>query len=183
LEVTQNKIKILAILWETGRPMRSREVAERAKLSVPSSTMHLIQLRKKNYVFSPKKSLYTITALGKEVIGLLKIDKKKALAILSSVPEKAFYFYSAINQYIGISTDNLVDFCKKIQDMDPKVIEFHTLRGDFEFWFHDLGDEELVKKMKIISKRQLSREELQKIVYTIVKSRCEELISISRKAK
>ena len=182
MALSQNKMKILNVMWEIERPLRSREIAEKVDLSVPSSTMHLLQLRKSGYVFSPQKSLYAITSQGKEAICLPKIDKNKAWKILNSVsPEKAFYFYTSINQYLGLSVNNLIDFYRKIPTIDPNAIEFHMSRGDFEFWFHNLGDTELAKRMNVLNRVTLSKEELREQVYLTVKTRCEELLSISEK--
>jgi len=175
--------KILEILWEVREPIKSREIAEKMGLNVRSSTMHLLRHVKAGYVFTPKKGYYTITEKGKEEIGLPRIDKAKALALLSPVPiEKAFHFHTGINQYLGIYANSLNDFREKIQTIDLKSIEFHLPRGDFEFWFHDLGDQELTKRIVLISKMGFSGEGLRKKVYETIKDRCEELTILSHGA-
>ena len=181
MSVGQAKKKILEILWEAGKPLKSREVAKQMKLSIPSSTMHLLRLRKAGYVFTPEKGYYAITNLGKEIIGLPRIDKERALNILRAVPpEKAFHFYTETDRYTGIYANSLNDLCNKIQTIDIRSIEFHVPRGDLEFWFHDLGDLELAKRISLIRGADLSGEALRKRVYETVKSRCEELASVSQ---
>jgi len=179
MSVGQDKKKILEILWEAGKPLKSREVAKQMKLSIPSSTMHLLRLRRAGYVSTPEKGYYAITNLGKEMMGMPRIDKKRALDILRTVPlEKAFHFYTETDQYTGVYANSLNDLCNKIQTIDIRSVEFHVPRGDLEFWFHDLGDLELAKRVSLIKGTGLSGEDLRKKVHETVKSRCEELVSI-----
>lgn len=179
MNVSEVKKKILEILWEAGKPMRSLEIAKQTGLSIRSSTMHLIGLRKAEYVSTPEKGYYAITNPGKEMIGLPRVDKKRASEILRSVPlEKAFHFYTDINQYTGVYATSLNDFSNKIQTIDIRSIEFHMPRGDFEFWFHNQGDLELAKRMGLIKGMRLSGEDLRRKIYGITKSRCEELASL-----
>jgi DNA-binding transcriptional ArsR family regulator len=181
MRVGQAKKEILKILWEAGKPLKSREVAKQVRLSIPSSTMHLLGLRRAGYVSTPDKGYYAITNLGKEMIGMPRIDKERALDILRAVPlEKAFHFYTEIDQYTGVHANSLNDLCSKIQTIDIRSVEFHVARGDLEFWFRDLGDLELAKRMSLIREMSLSGEGLRKKVYETVKSRCEELASVSR---
>ncbi len=179
MSVGRDKKKILEILWEAGKPLKSREVAKQMKLSIPSSTMHLLRLRRAGYVSTPEKGYYAITNLGKEMIGIPSIDKERALDILRTVPlEKAFHFYTETNRYTGVYANSLNDLCNKVQTIDIRSVEFHVPRGDLEFWFHDLGDLELAKRVSLIKGTGLSGEDLRKKVYETVKSRCEELVSI-----
>ena len=181
MSVGRAKKKILEILWEAGKPLKSREVAKQMRLSIPSSTMHLLGLRRAGYVSTPEKGYYAITNPGKEMIGLPRIDKERALDILRAVPrEKAFHFYTETDRYTGVYANSLNDLCSKIQTIDVRSVEFHVPRGDLEFWFRDLGDLELVKRVSLIRGTDLSGEDLQKKVYEIVKSRCEELASVSQ---
>jgi len=179
MSVGQDKKKILEILWEAEKPLKSREVAKQMRLSIPSSTMHLLRLRRAGYVSTPEKGYYAITNLGKEMIGMPRIDKERALNILRTVPpEKAFHFYTETDQYTGVYANSVDDLCNKIQTIDIRSVEFHLPRGDLEFWFHDLGDLELAKRVSLIKGTGLSGEDLRKKVYETVKSRCEELASI-----
>jgi DNA-binding PadR family transcriptional regulator len=178
IKVSAGKIrgKILGVLWAAGRPMGLEELAKRIGIGASSTMGYLLGLIKAKYVSVPQKHYYTITNLGKEALGLPKIDKKLALDILSSLSlEKAFHFHTGINQYLGVYAKSLEDFVDKIQTINSKSIEFHMSRRDFEIWTHDLGDLELSKKISLIRRANLSGDNLRKRVYETVKSRYEEL--------
>ena len=174
--LVEAKKRILKKLWEEGQPLRSRDVAQKVELGVAATTMHLLGLKRVGYVFTPKHGYYAITDLGKEAIGLPKIDKTSAAKILSSVPtDKAFHFYTGMHQYLGVYANSLSDFCDKLQKVSVKSIEFHVPRKDFENWFQGLGDTELAKRMGIIRDMNLRGEDLRKKVYESVRLRLEEL--------
>ena len=172
--------KILQILWTAGKPMKLEEIAKKIGMRTSSTMGYLLGLIKAKYVSVPQKHYYAITNLGKQALGLPKIDKKLALNILSSLPlEKAFHFHTGINQYLGVYANNLKDFADKIQKIDLKSIEFHLPRRDFELWIRDLGDPELSKKISLIRRTSLSGENLRKEVYETVKFRYEELAKLT----
>jgi hypothetical protein len=172
--------KILAGLWAAGRPMSLQEIAEKVGLTSSSTMGYLLGLIKAKYVSVPQKHSYAITVLGKQAIGLPKVDKGLAAKILSSVPlEGAFHFYYGIDQPMGVHADSLNDFVDKIQNIDSKSIAFHTSRKDFEFWIRSLGDIELSKKIGLLRMRQLAGDNLREAVYATVKGRCEELARLS----
>jgi hypothetical protein len=172
--------KILGALWAAGKPMTLQGVANKLELNSSSTMGYLLGLIKVKYVSVPQKHSYTITNLGKQALGLPKVDAKLASSILSPLPiEKAFHFYYNLNQYSGIHADSLKDFVDKIQKVDLKSIEFHIPRKDFEIWIRSLGDLELSKKMELVRNAQLSGENLRKEVYETVKSRCEELAGLT----
>jgi hypothetical protein len=172
--------KILAGLWATGKPMALQEIAEKVGLTTSSTMGYLLGLIKAKYVSVPQKHSYAITTLGKQAIGLPKVDKNMVSKILSPVPlEKAFHFYYDLNQPTGVHADSLKDFVDKIQNVDLKSIEFHIPRKDFALWIHSLGDIELSKRMELLRIRGLSGEKLRSSVYTTVKARCEELVNLS----
>lgn len=172
--------KILQVLWVAGKPMSLEKIAKKIGV-VPSSTMgYLLGLIKAKYVSVPQKHYYAITNLGKQALGLPKMDRKLALNILSSLPlEKAFHFHTGISQHLGVYANSLKDFADKIQKIDLKSIEFHLPRRDFELWIRDLGDPELSKKISLIRKASLSGDNLRKEVYETVKSRYEELAKLT----
>ena len=168
--------KILWVLWAAGKPMTLQGIAEKAGLTSSSTMEYLPGLIKAKYVSVPQKNYYTITNLGKQAIGLPKVDKKLASKILSPVSiEKAFHFYYGLNQHSGVYADSLKDFVDKIQNVDLKCIEFHIPRKDFELWIRSLGDLELSKKLELLRMKPLSGENLRKEVYETVNSRYEEL--------
>ena len=172
--------KILAGLWAAGKPMAIQEIAEKVGLNSSSTMGYLLGLIKAKYVSVPQKHSYAITNLGKQAIGLPKVDEKMASKILSPLPlERAFHFYYDLNQPMGVHADSLKDFVDKIQNIDLRSIEFHIPRKDFARWIRSLGDIELSKKMELLRMRQLSGENLRNTLSTTVKARCEELTNLS----
>ena len=141
---------------------------------------YLLGLIKAKYVSVPQKHYYTITPLGKQALGLPKVDQKFASNILRPVSvENAFHFYYGLNQHSGVYADSLKDFVDKIQQVDVKSIEFHVPRKDFELWIRSLGDLELSKKLGLLRMRNLSGENLRKTLYETINSRCEELAKLA----
>jgi len=170
------KMKILEKLWEEGQPMKSKEVAQKMGLGIAAITMHLLGLKKTGHVLTPQHGYYAITDLGKEAIGLPKIDKVHATKILSHLPaDKAFHFYTGMHEYLRVHANSLSDFCDKVEKVNVKSVEFHVSRRDFENWFKSLGDMELAKRMSVIHSMNLHGEDLRKKVCEAVKLRLEEL--------
>jgi len=174
--MVEAKMKILEALWEAGTPMKSKDVAQKTGLGVAAATMHLLGLKKSGHVHTPQHGLYAITDLGKEAIGLPKIDKAHATKILSHLPaDKAFHFYTGIHQYTHVIAHSLAEFGDKLQKVDVKSVEFHVPRKDFENWVHSLGDVELSKRLGLIRNMRVRAEDLRTRVYEAVKHRLEEL--------
>ena len=169
--------KILVELWIPGKPIGLQELTKKVGLNSSSITAFLTELINAKYVSIFPKNYYSITILGKQAIGLPKIDKNSAQNILRSVSlEKAFHFYNKLDQHSGIYADSLEDFVKKINVLDLKSIEFHVPRKDFEFWISSLGDVELSKKLGLLRAKNLSGENLRESLYHMVESRYEELV-------
>jgi hypothetical protein len=180
MELNPIKKKILETLWQEGRPLKPKEIAQKTGLEFPSCMMHLIGLKKLKHVYTPEKGCYTITNHGKQALGFPKINTKKASEILSPVSsEKAFYFYAGIGKYLGLCATSLPDFCDKIQTVNIESVKFHVSRKDFEFWLEGLGDLELAKRLSLIREEGVEGEELRKRIYETVKSRCEELRNLA----
>jgi len=156
--------------------MKPKDVAEKAELKVPAATMHLLGLKKSGHVHAPQHGLYAITELGKEAIGLPKIDKAHAIKILNHVSaDKAFHFYTGMHQYTHVIAHSLAEFVDKLQKIDVKSVEFHVPRKDIEHWVQSLGDVELAKKLGVIRNLHLRGEDLRTRVYETAKHRLEEL--------
>lgn len=170
--------KILVSLWASGKPMSLQEIAEKVGLTTSSTMGYLLGLIKAKYVSVPQKHSYAITVLGKQAIGMPKMDKNLASTVLGPRVENAFHFYYGIDQPADVHADSLKEFVNKIQDINAKSIEFHTARKDFENWIRALGDIELAKKIELLRMRQLSGDNLRKTVYATVNSRCEELAKL-----
>jgi len=172
--------KILWVLWAAGKPMTLQGISEKVGLNSSSSMGYLLGLIKAKYVSVPQKHYYAITNLGKQALGLPKVDKNLALNLLSPVSvEKAFHFYYGLNQNSGVYADSLKTFVDKIQNIDLKSIEFHVPRKDFELWIRSLGDLELYKKMELLRMKDLSGENLRKEILETVNSRIEELTKLT----
>ena len=172
--------KILMEMWAAGKPMTTQELSEKIGLTPSSSMGYLLGLIKAKYVSVPQTHHYSITNLGKQALGLPKIDQKLASNILNPVPvEKAFYFYYGINHYTGVYADRLQVFVDKLQTVDLKSIEFHVPRKDFELWVRSLGDLELAKKLELLRMKQLSGENLRKELCETINSRCQELSKLA----
>jgi len=174
--LVEAKMKILETLWAAGTPMKAKDVAQKTGLGVAAATMHLLGLKKTGHVNTPQHGLYAITDLGKETIGLHKVDKAHATKILSHMPsDKAFHFYMGIHQYTHVIAHSLGEFVDKLQKIDVKSVEFHVPRKDFEQWVQSLGDAELAKKLSLIHNMHVRGEDLRTRVYEAVKHRVEEL--------
>ncbi|MBS7610752.1 hypothetical protein KEJ27_00850 [Candidatus Bathyarchaeota archaeon] len=179
-QLSKEKKDILELLWRINKPVNLENIVRVAKLKTRSAIMHLSTLKKMGHVSVTKDGLYVLTDQGREALDLQKIDRNLARKILSKVPqEKAFHFYIEIDKPLMVSSNSLTDFCEKIQSIEVKSIEFHSLRGDFELWVHFLGDIELTKRLRTIREMNLTGEELRREIYETVKSRCEELQRIA----
>lgn len=176
-----NPIKktILEVMAKESQPRKPKDIAQKVGLNFSSCMMHILGLKKAGYVSSPEKGYYQITNLGREILRP-KVSKEVAASLLSPVaPEKAFYFYTGINQYSGLHANSLLDFCEKIKSVDINSVEFHLSRKDFERWLESIGDQELAKRLRIIRETGASGEELRKMVYEAAKTRCNELMNLS----
>lgn len=174
--LSEVKKKILEEIWKIEKPATVREISDRVNLKGRSANMHLQLLRKAGLVIM-SEGRYAITEKGKEIIGFPKIDRQMAEKILEKAsPKNAFHFYLGIGQPLEASSDNLVDFCKKILSVDIRSIEFHMVRGDFESWIRFLGDIELVERLKLIKEANLTGEALRERFCSTLKDRCDELL-------
>jgi len=177
-----NPIKktILEVMAEESHPRKPKDIARKVELNFSSCMMHILGLKKAGYVSSPEKGYYQITNLGREILEP-KVNKEVAASLLGPLaPEKAFYFYTGVNQYLGLLANSLPDFCKKIKNADIKSVEFHLSRKDFERWLESIGDQEQAKKMGIIRETEASGEELRRLVYEAAKTRCDKLMIVSK---
>ncbi len=90
--------------------------------------------------------------------------------ILQTVPrEKAFYFFTSIGNYTGLSASSLKEFTEKINEVNVKSLEFHLHRGDFEKWVADvLQDNELAFEIKRLQKFNFSGDALRNQLNLVV---------------
>jgi hypothetical protein len=99
--------------------------------------------------------------------------------ILASSPrEKAFYFFTSIGNYTGVSASSLKEFTEKISEVNVKSLEFHLNRGDFEKWVNEvLQDHELAWDLKKLQRLNLSGDNLRNQLCLIVSRRLKNLTS------
>jgi len=100
--------------------------------------------------------------------------------ILRTVPrEKAFYFFTSIGNYTGVSACSLKEFIEKINEVNVKSLEFHLYRGDFEKWINEvLEDTELAREVKILKKFNFSGETLKHQLLMMVSRRLKHLTNL-----
>jgi alpha-amylase len=96
-----------------------------------------------------------------------------ALKVLGTVPkEKAFYFFTSIGNYTGLSASSLKEFMEKINEVNVKSLEFHLYRGDFEKWVAEvLGDKELAKEIGQLRQAGLTGGEVRRQLHAVVSRR------------
>jgi len=101
--------------------------------------------------------------------------------ILRTVPrEKAFYFFTSIGNYTGVSASSLKEFMEKINEVNVKSLEFHLYRGDFEKWISEvLEDGELAGEVRKLQKFNLTGDPLRNQLYSSVSRRLKRLVSQS----
>jgi hypothetical protein len=96
---------------------------------------------------------------------------------LRAVPrEKAFYFFTSIGNYTGLSASSMKEFMEKINEVNAKSLEFHLYRGDFDKWIDEvLEDHELAGEVKKLQKFSLTGENLRSQVYITISRRLKRL--------
>jgi hypothetical protein len=90
--------------------------------------------------------------------------------------ENAFYFFTSIGNYTGVSADSLEEFTKKLLEVNTKSLEFHLYRGDFQKWIEDtLEDKALSDEVKKLQQSRPLGNELRDNLYLIVSKHYEKL--------
>jgi hypothetical protein len=179
MSLMEPKKRILELLWQEDRGMKPVEITQKLGFRAASVTMHLLGLNRSGQVMAVHHGQYVITDMGKEAIGLPKIDRAQAMMIMAQLPsDKSFHFYNDLDQYLGVQANSLADFCEKIQEVSDKSIEFHISRRDFESWFNGLGDAELARRMGVIRSMNLTGNKLRSIIQETVKRRQSQLKSL-----
>ncbi len=177
MRLTSVKKTILEAMAKESKPEKPKDIARRVGLNFSSCMMHILGLKKGGYVSSPEKGYYQITTFGREALKP-QVSSEAVVSLFKTVtPEKAFYFYTGMNEYSGLHANSLPDFCEKLKEADVKSVEFHISRKDFENWLESIGDQELAKRIGAVRNAGESGEKLRKIVYEIAKNRCDELAS------
>lgn len=102
--------------------------------------------------------------------GIIMMTFKSGHRITRKLPrENAFYFFTSIGNYTGTSADSLEEFMKKILEVNPKSLEFHLYRGDFQKWIEGtLEDKVLSDEVKKLQQSKPLGNDLRDNLYLIV---------------
>jgi hypothetical protein len=91
--------------------------------------------------------------------------------------ERAFYFFTSVENYTGESAASFEDFLERIKQVDIKSLEFHLCRGDFEKWIAEiLEDKELAEEALNLRDIMPTRDILRKRLVAIIAKRREKLL-------
>jgi len=180
MSLSPDKKEILETLSRCDKAMRATDVAKETGRKFRPVMMHMLGLVKMGYVTSPEKGSYAITEKGKVALSQPEMTKEKAEAILAYAShDKAFHFYAAMGQPLNLHAHGLRDFANKVERADIESVQFHMSRGDFEAWFHGLGDDELAKKVDELRKQNLIGETLRTELHETVEQRYIELSKLT----
>ncbi len=103
--------------------------------------------------------------------------------VLRTVPsENAFYFYRGEGAPSGLKANSLQEFLSGIEFADPKILEYHSQRHDFENWVRMLGDPTLAKQMRTLASQNLTPVELKSRLVRIVRMRVGKLKKLAHVA-
>ena len=86
--------------------------------------------------------------------------------------EKAFYFFTSVGNYTGMSAASLKEFMDRVNDVNVKSLEFHLQRGDFEKWVEDvLQDKDLALEIERLQRFNLTGDALRNQLRAVVSRR------------
>lgn len=98
--------------------------------------------------------------------------------------EKAFYFFTSIGNYTGVSAASLKEFVEKINEVNVKSLEFHLYRGDFEKWIGEtLEDKELAEDIRKLQKIHLTGDALRNQLWLTVSRHYKNLANRSMRSQ
>lgn len=90
--------------------------------------------------------------------------------------EKAFYFFTSLGNYTGMSAVSLKEFMERVSDVDIKSLEFHLQRGDFQKWVEEiLQDNDLAWEIKRLQRFNLTGDALRNQLSLVVSRRYKRL--------
>jgi len=170
------ELEVLETIFLNSKQIEAKQISNESGIESASTMLHLTELIRRGYVKSPKKDLYMLTDEGKKALGVQPITKETAKNIVSYTPhDRAFNFYADTDKPLHMHAHSLQDFANKLAKVDLKTIEYHMDRNDFETWLKFLGDQELVKKIKIIKEKKIIGEQLRLLLHKTVEQHCQEL--------
>jgi alpha-amylase len=106
------------------------------------------------------------------------LDFENRVRLATAVADEPFLFYMGVGERYFTETTawSLKGFLEAIQKVDPRSIEFHNNRGDFERWAEkSLRDKELAERLEKIRLSKVKDDSLRKSLTRIVKERFKEL--------
>jgi hypothetical protein len=93
--------------------------------------------------------------------------------------EKAFHFFTAIQQPTGAFATSLFDFLEQLKKVDLKSVEFHLKRNDFQKWLREvIRDDWLADQFGKLQALDLSAERLRVRLVEITEERCKQLSDV-----
>jgi hypothetical protein len=110
-----------------------------------------------------------ITQVKKQLTVKPTIVKPIITKPLRTVPfESGFHFYTAIENYTGITATNLSEFATKLQIVPTESIKFHFQRKDFQKWIqYTIKDAALAERISRIKGEQTAEGLKKEILRTI----------------
>jgi len=106
----------------------------------------------------------------------MSVAKGLAERILSPVSqERSFYFYLEEGRPLDVVARSMKEFGESLKKVDPKSLEFHLGRGDFEKWVYMLGDAELSKSLVKLRSSGFAGEKLRSELVRLVQTRIRQL--------
>jgi transcriptional antiterminator len=169
----KTKKNILQSIWEEDKPLTLSELIDKTQLTIRTVRRHLNDLEKTGLV---KKSGYSITSEGKNIIGFPPITEQIAQKVLQKTsPREAFHFYTEYGKPLTTSSSSLEDFCKKTSQVNIKSLEYHIQNGHFTTWIEFLGDSELAERFNQMRNTLRTGQALRSTIYALITQRFDEL--------
>jgi alpha-amylase len=126
--------------------------------------------------FSPYES--PVNAFVAAETSVFDFENRLRLATLAANDPFLFCTGAGEENYTGMLSWSLKGFCKALETVDGKALEFHNRRGDFESWAeHSLKDEQLQEELKSIRTAKAKGEVLRKKLIAAAEKRYMELSS------
>lgn len=93
---------------------------------------------------------------------------------------KRFYFRNESGRSLGGAAASFWEFSQALRELPIDSLRYHLRRDDFERWLRDvIHDDELARRVRKISRRDLHGEALRQALTDVVTSRFEELESLA----
>jgi predicted transcriptional regulator len=177
--IYEKRLKILKAIADLGGEARLIHIEEKSGLDSVETLRNIGVLCEEGFIRKlGTLPIYELTERGKKFVSsTFHLTKEQISKILGPVQfGEGFHFYWDMGQYTGRSSVTLEDFCKILEEIDVRSIEFHNKNGDFEKWFLFLGDMELADEMKEIRNLHLKGDSLRVKIVEAVRRRISELL-------